>query len=276
MVVGVPEARPSWLGRRCRARSCPAAPAVPRAVPKSRTRCRPWLEAALAVFSVGECRRRRKCRHERQPGFHAAHLPRPPATNQCNRAWRGLSWRDVRSAVATPDTLLTYGVTTRATVSDRGSKVTVSPLLGGQLVVCHTLARRIRRSVFASTPPNGFPSARASRSGADRSARRQRHRGHRGPRRPRGKRGKIRHSACSSSSRLPNGRCWSRRRPAPPVTSSVQVAACACSSSATIIASGARWPSSDGWDILFASDDFAVHEALENIRLDAVIAEGST
>jgi len=30
---------------------------------------------------------------------------------------------------------------------------------------------------------------------------------------------------------------------------------------------------SSGWDILFASDDFAVHEALENIRLDAVIAE---
>lgn len=30
---------------------------------------------------------------------------------------------------------------------------------------------------------------------------------------------------------------------------------------------------SSGWDILFASDDFAVHEALENIKLDAVIAE---
>ena len=30
---------------------------------------------------------------------------------------------------------------------------------------------------------------------------------------------------------------------------------------------------SSGWDILFASDDFAVHEALDNIRLDAVIAE---
>jgi hypothetical protein len=30
---------------------------------------------------------------------------------------------------------------------------------------------------------------------------------------------------------------------------------------------------SSGWDILFASDDFAVHEALENIQLDAVIAE---
>lgn len=30
---------------------------------------------------------------------------------------------------------------------------------------------------------------------------------------------------------------------------------------------------SSGWDILFASDEFAVHEALENIRLDAVIAE---
>lgn len=30
---------------------------------------------------------------------------------------------------------------------------------------------------------------------------------------------------------------------------------------------------SSGWDVLFASDDFAVHEALENIRLDAVIAE---
>jgi hypothetical protein len=30
---------------------------------------------------------------------------------------------------------------------------------------------------------------------------------------------------------------------------------------------------SSGWDILFASDDFAVHEALENIALDAVIAE---
>ena len=30
---------------------------------------------------------------------------------------------------------------------------------------------------------------------------------------------------------------------------------------------------SSGWDVLFASDDFAVHEALENISLDAVIAE---
>ena len=30
---------------------------------------------------------------------------------------------------------------------------------------------------------------------------------------------------------------------------------------------------SSGWDVLFASDDFAVHEALANIRLDAVIAE---
>ena len=30
---------------------------------------------------------------------------------------------------------------------------------------------------------------------------------------------------------------------------------------------------SSGWDILFASDDFAVHEALANIKLDAVIAE---
>jgi hypothetical protein len=30
---------------------------------------------------------------------------------------------------------------------------------------------------------------------------------------------------------------------------------------------------SSGWDVLFASDDFAVHEALDNIRLDAVIAE---
>jgi len=30
---------------------------------------------------------------------------------------------------------------------------------------------------------------------------------------------------------------------------------------------------SSGWDILFASDDFAVHEALENVKLDAVIAE---
>jgi hypothetical protein len=30
---------------------------------------------------------------------------------------------------------------------------------------------------------------------------------------------------------------------------------------------------SSGWDVLFASDDFAVHEALENIKLDAVIAE---
>ena len=30
---------------------------------------------------------------------------------------------------------------------------------------------------------------------------------------------------------------------------------------------------SSGWDVLFASDDFAVHEALEHIRLDAVIAE---
>jgi hypothetical protein len=30
---------------------------------------------------------------------------------------------------------------------------------------------------------------------------------------------------------------------------------------------------SSGWDILFASDDFSVHEALENISLDAVIAE---
>jgi hypothetical protein len=30
---------------------------------------------------------------------------------------------------------------------------------------------------------------------------------------------------------------------------------------------------SSGWDILFASDDFSVHEALENIALDAVIAE---
>ena len=30
---------------------------------------------------------------------------------------------------------------------------------------------------------------------------------------------------------------------------------------------------SSGWDVLFASDDFAVHEALEHISLDAVIAE---
>ncbi len=30
---------------------------------------------------------------------------------------------------------------------------------------------------------------------------------------------------------------------------------------------------SSGWDILFASDEFAVHEALDNIVLDAVIAE---
>jgi len=30
---------------------------------------------------------------------------------------------------------------------------------------------------------------------------------------------------------------------------------------------------SSGWDILFASDDFAVHEALDHIALDAVIAE---
>jgi hypothetical protein len=30
---------------------------------------------------------------------------------------------------------------------------------------------------------------------------------------------------------------------------------------------------SSGWDILFASDEFAVHEALDNIKLDAVIAE---
>jgi hypothetical protein len=30
---------------------------------------------------------------------------------------------------------------------------------------------------------------------------------------------------------------------------------------------------SSGWDVLFASDDYAVHEALEHIRLDAVIAE---
>jgi hypothetical protein len=30
---------------------------------------------------------------------------------------------------------------------------------------------------------------------------------------------------------------------------------------------------SSGWDVLFATDDFAVHEALENIALDAVIAE---
>ncbi|MDB4955652.1 MAG: type pilus assembly PilZ [Myxococcales bacterium] len=30
---------------------------------------------------------------------------------------------------------------------------------------------------------------------------------------------------------------------------------------------------SSGWDILFASDEFAVHEALDNITLDAVIAE---
>jgi hypothetical protein len=30
---------------------------------------------------------------------------------------------------------------------------------------------------------------------------------------------------------------------------------------------------SSGWDILFASDDFSVHEALDNIPLDAVIAE---
>src|SRR5262249_23268021 len=30
---------------------------------------------------------------------------------------------------------------------------------------------------------------------------------------------------------------------------------------------------SSGWDILFASDDFAVHAALENIKLDAVIGE---
>ena len=51
--------------------------------------------------------------------------------------------------------------------------------------------------------------------------------------------------------------------------------ACACSSLATITASAARWRCSlsSGWDILFASDDFAVHEALENIKLDAVIAE---
>ncbi len=30
---------------------------------------------------------------------------------------------------------------------------------------------------------------------------------------------------------------------------------------------------SSGWDVLFASDDYAVHEALEHIRLDAVLAE---
>ena len=30
---------------------------------------------------------------------------------------------------------------------------------------------------------------------------------------------------------------------------------------------------SSGWDVLFASDEFAVHEALDNIKLDAVIAE---
>ena len=30
---------------------------------------------------------------------------------------------------------------------------------------------------------------------------------------------------------------------------------------------------SSGWDVLFASDDYAVHEALEHIKLDAVIAE---
>jgi hypothetical protein len=30
---------------------------------------------------------------------------------------------------------------------------------------------------------------------------------------------------------------------------------------------------SSGWDVLFASDEFAVHEALDNIALDAVIAE---
>jgi hypothetical protein len=30
---------------------------------------------------------------------------------------------------------------------------------------------------------------------------------------------------------------------------------------------------SSGWDVLFASDDYAVQEALEHIRLDAVIAE---
>ncbi len=30
---------------------------------------------------------------------------------------------------------------------------------------------------------------------------------------------------------------------------------------------------SSGWDVLFASDDYAVQEALENIKLDAVIAE---
>ncbi|HTR52955.1 MAG TPA: hypothetical protein VMJ10_19710, partial [Kofleriaceae bacterium] len=30
---------------------------------------------------------------------------------------------------------------------------------------------------------------------------------------------------------------------------------------------------SSGWDVLFASDEFAVNEALQNIALDAVIAE---
>jgi len=30
---------------------------------------------------------------------------------------------------------------------------------------------------------------------------------------------------------------------------------------------------SSGWDVLFATDDFAVHEALDNIRLDAVTAQ---
>jgi hypothetical protein len=30
---------------------------------------------------------------------------------------------------------------------------------------------------------------------------------------------------------------------------------------------------SSGWDVLFASDEFAVHEALEHISLDAVVAE---
>jgi hypothetical protein len=30
---------------------------------------------------------------------------------------------------------------------------------------------------------------------------------------------------------------------------------------------------SSGWDVLFASDEFAVHEALDHISLDAVILE---
>lgn len=201
-------------------------------------------------------------------------LPRLAAPGQCSQAWPPLALRGLGAAIlaAAPDTLVP--VSRRAPRYRISLNVTVCPLLGGKMAVCHTrdvsdVGMCLDTTDVSEWLPIGTRVSLAltdPRSGTAMEVI-----------------GDVVREVGGTSPALgvllieppPEWKALvanAARHTGQPEKPGRRMRVLVVGDDHRQRGAMALYVSS-GWDVLFASDDYAVHEALEHIRLDAVIAE---